>query len=282
MLLGLFVYGIAKRAARGVAARRRACMRLVRRWARSRRSLLLWFYQWQAFGHPFYPGQHWMPPVEWIELGYQGVGGPQPELLLALRLRSPIRVCSCSAPLLLLALAAPFVDRGAARAGFPALELAALCSAFVGLALWLFFSGVNYTRLQFNTGIRYLAPTFPFLFVPAAVVLMRSAALRVSLLSVVAAVAQAWCLAMYRDVERGSLGVLEPVLQTFLGGFQLPALTTLSRLGGPLGSVFPDGVSPLPLFVLTAAIVYGIWRWPPATALLRTPPQPPAPRSPSA
>ena len=40
--------------------------------------VLLWFYQWRSFGHPFYPGQHWMPPVEWIELGYQGFTWPQP------------------------------------------------------------------------------------------------------------------------------------------------------------------------------------------------------------
>jgi hypothetical protein len=45
---------------------------------------LLWFYQWRAFGNPFLPGQHWMPPVEWIELGYQGYGPPQLELLGAL------------------------------------------------------------------------------------------------------------------------------------------------------------------------------------------------------
>ena len=38
----------------------------------------------------------------------------------------------------------------------------------------------------------------------------------------VAAVAQAWCMAMYRDVERG-LGVLDLVFRMFTGGFQLPS-----------------------------------------------------------
>ena len=259
MLLGLFVYGIGKRA-RAVSVRDAARHAGWFALGTVPPILLLWFYQWRAFGHPFYPGQHWMPPVEWIDRGYQGVGGPQAELLWALAFDHRFGLF-VSAPILLFALAAPFVARRTGRR-LPAFELAALLGT--AAALWVFFSGVNYTRLQFNTGIRYLAPTFPFLFVPAAVVLMRLPRPVVYFVSV-AAVAQAWCLAMYRDVERGSLGVLEPVLQTFLGGFQLPVLTTLARVGGPLERYFPGGVSPLPLFVLTAAIVYGIWRWPPST-----------------
>jgi hypothetical protein len=63
---------------------------------------------------------------------------------------------------------------------------------------------------------------------------------------------------MVREVER-DLGVLDPVLRVFLGGFQLPVLTTLSRLSGPYGEFFQDGVSPFPLFVITALILYGVW-----------------------
>jgi len=52
-----------------------------------------------------------------------------------------------------------------------------------------------------------------------------------------ASVALAWCMAMARDVSGGKvdladpdtgLGVLDPVLAVLTGGFQLPALTTLS------------------------------------------------------
>ena len=46
--------------------------------------LLLWFYQYESFGNPFLPGQNWMPPVEWIDAGYQGFTPPQPELLRSL------------------------------------------------------------------------------------------------------------------------------------------------------------------------------------------------------
>jgi hypothetical protein len=218
---------------------------------------LLWFYQWQSFGHPFYPGQHWMPPVEWIELVYQGVGLPQLELLLALAFDHRFGMF-VTCPLMLLALIAPLANRGRARR-VPALELAALLGMFV--LLWVFFSGVNYTRLQFNTGLRYLSPTLPFLFVPAAIALMRLPR-RVIYFIAIAAIAQAWCLAMYRDVEIGRFGVFDPVLQVFLGGFRLPFLTTLSRVGGALKEYFPNGVSPVPLFALTAAVIYGVWRAP--------------------
>ncbi|HYN08771.1 MAG TPA: hypothetical protein VES67_15430 [Vicinamibacterales bacterium] len=218
---------------------------------------LLMFYQWQSFGHPLYPGQHWMPPVAWIDHGYRGMSPPQPDLLIALAFdRRYGLFVSC--PLFLLALAAPFVNRGASRR-LPGFELAALLGC-VGL-LWLFCGGVNYARLQFNTGIKHLAPIFPFLFVPVAIVLTRLPRSGRYFVAVLA-VAQAWCLAMYRDVEIGPLGVLDSVAQVFLGGFQLPALTTLSRMGGGVSAYFPNGVSPLPLFVLVAAGLYGIWMAP--------------------
>jgi hypothetical protein len=72
---------------------------------------LLWFYQWKSFGHPFYPGRHWMPPVEWIELGYQGFDFPKLELfpLLTFDYRFGLFV---SSPLMLLVMLSPFFNRG--------------------------------------------------------------------------------------------------------------------------------------------------------------------------
>ena len=215
--------------------------------------LLLWFYQWRSFGHPFYPGQHWMPPVEWIELGYQGFTWPQLDLLAMLAFDYRFGLFATS-PIMLLALAAPFVNRGQDRR-LEKLELAFVL--VVPLALWLFFGGVHYTKLQYGTGIRYLSAAFPFLFVAVAVVLAR---LPRPLAFVIGAMslAQSWCLAMYRDVERG-WGVAEPILQIVTGGLQLPALTVLSRVEGAYGDFFTAGLSPLPLFVLTAMILYGVW-----------------------
>jgi hypothetical protein len=225
---------------------------------------LLWWYQWRSFGNFLLPGQHWMPPVKWIEQGYQGYGLPQGELLLSL-LADPRYGLLSVTPLFLLALAAPFLRRPAAAEPVapaepaPAGVLPRTETLFLlGLvaALWIFFAGSNYTRLQFNTGIRYMAPAFPFLFVPAAVVLMRLRPMAIYLIGVVS-VLGAWSLAMVRIVDH-PLGALHPVVQVLTGGFELPVLTTLSRMPGQLGG-YGGGVSPLPLFCLTAALLYGIW-----------------------
>jgi hypothetical protein len=252
LLLGLFVYGLAKRlrVAAPADAFRHACWYVLGTLAPV---FLLWFYQWQSFGHPFYPGQHWMPPVEWIELGYQGYGWPQLELFLALAFDYRFGLF-VSSPLMLLAVLYPFVGYKDSRL-LPNLELAFILSLF--LAFWLFFSGSNYTRLQFNTGIRYMAPMLPFLFLPAAVMLMRLPRVAIYFIAVFS-VTESWCLAMVRDVERG-LGVLDPILRVFIGGFQLPALNTLSRLSSEFGEFLQHGVSPLPLFAIAAVILYGVW-----------------------
>jgi hypothetical protein len=212
--------------------------------------LLLWFYQWKSFGHPFYPGQHWMPPVEWIELGYQGYGPPQLELLVMLAFDHRFGLFP-SAPLLVLALAAPFVRRSPR---VPGLELTFLLGVFV--ALWVFFAGSNYTRLQFNTGIRYLTPLFPFLFVPAAMVLVRLPRWIAFQLGVLAT-AHGWVLAMHRDVEQGP-GLLNPWLHVLLGGFELPMLDRLARMDA-YAVFFEWGPSPLPLFVVAGAVIAALW-----------------------
>jgi hypothetical protein len=72
------------------------------------------------------------------------------------------------------------------------------------------------------------------------------------------AIIQAWSMAMYRDVEKG-FGVLDPILHVFIGGFQLPALTVISRMSGQYGDYAAMGVSPLPVFAVTAVLICIIW-----------------------
>ncbi len=227
--------------------------------------LLLWFYQWRSFGNPFLPGQHWMDPVRWIEEGYQGYGLPQLELLVALAIDHRFGLF-VFCPLFLLALAAPWVDRGE-NARLPRRELWAMLAAFA--ALWLFFAGSNYTRLQYNTGMRYMAPVVPFLFVLAAVVLVRLRGWLARLIAL-GSVGLTWCLAMYREVER-PLGVLDPVARTLVEGFQLPVLETLEKTGGAYGGLGAGGTSPLPLLVFAAALIAVVWGWPPARGVTSDP-----------
>jgi len=215
--------------------------------------LLLWLYQYQSFGNPFLPGQNWMPPVDWIDIGYQGFTSPQPELLKLLLFDYRYGLF-LTCPLMLLALAAPFWNRGKGRL-IPSREFLLLALAPVGLLL--FCAGISYVRLQFNNGLRYLAPLLPYMFVLVASILVRLPR-RVAYLIAIVAVAQAWSMAMYRDVERG-FGLLEPVLHVFIGGFQLPALTVLSRMQGQYGDYAASGVSPLPILMAVAAVVAIIW-----------------------
>lgn len=256
LLLGLFVYGLVKRW-REVSVADSIRHGLMYVLGTLPPVGLLWFYQWRSFGNPFLPAQQWMAKVAYIEQGYQGVELPQPDLLLALLFdyRYGLFV---SCPLFMLALATWWFNRGRDRK-VAAIEFWAL--AGLTLALWVFFSGVNYSRLQFNTGIRYFAPAFPLLFVLVAIVLVRLPRVLIYF-TAVAAVTQAWCMAMYRDVERG-FGVLDPMLNVFVGGFKLPALTTLQNMGGQYGGFSAQGVSPLPLFGLMAAVLFGLWsvRW---------------------
>ena len=217
--------------------------------------LLLWYYQWRCFGNFILPVEHWMPllPGKAMHAGYQGFTLPKPRLigLLLFDYRFGLFVVC---PLMLLALASPWINRGQRRA-VPSGEFAAMLA--ISAAFVLFFGGWASVTIQYTYGLRYIAPILPFFFIPTAIVLVRLPRFLVWL-AAIAAVAEAWCMAMYRDVERG-FGVLDTVLHVFIGGFQLPALTVLSRMGRAYGEYAAGGVSPLPVFALTAAILLAIW-----------------------
>ncbi len=214
--------------------------------------LLLWHYQWHSFGHPFYPGQHWMPPVQWSDLGYRGFGLPQWELFSQLGFDRRFGLFP-SSPVLCLALLSPFF--ALMRRSFLRWRELLFC-LFLVLAWWIFFASSNYTRLQFNTGIRYMSSILPFVFLATAVVIVRLSPRMVFVIFVVS-IAQSWAMAMYRDVEH-ELGVIQPILNTFLGGFNLPALETLARVD-TYGRFFEFGPSPWPLYAVAAVTIYGIW-----------------------
>ncbi len=214
--------------------------------------LLLGFYQYQCFGNPFLPPQHYMPPVPWIDIGYQGVGGPSWELLRLLWFDYRFGLFVIG-PVLALAVFAPLFAR---RSDFrlPMRETLFILACF--LVLTLFFSGVQYTRLQWNTGIRYLMAVVPLLYIPAALVLIRLPRW-FSYPLVVLVVTEQWAITMVRSQQ----GVQDALLRTFLEGFQLPWLGTLSRMAASYVP-FLEGqrVSALPFMAFAAALVYGVWR----------------------
>ena len=156
--------------------------------------LLLWQYQWASFGNPFLPPQHWMAPVRWIEVGYQGVGGFSLELFRML-LVDPRFGIFVAMPLSVLAVGAPWLARR--RSALLPMRETVVCLG-LSVALIVFFSTVQYTRLQWVTGIRYLAPLFPFLFLAAVPVLLRLPKV-LGFGMVVGSVVISWSLAMVRN-----------------------------------------------------------------------------------
>ncbi len=218
--------------------------------------VLLWFYQWSCFGNPFYPPQHHMAPKEWMDVGYQGVGWPTKELTWRL-LFDPQFGLFIASPILLLAFFAPVLTHFKKNI-LPARETWFALIFFV--AFLLFFGSVQYTRLQWNTGIRYIIPVIPFLFLLTVAVLIRMPRIWAYTFAVLA-FAESWCMSMVRN-QSFQTGILDSVIQVFLQGFQLPWLTTLSKMAAQYAPFLENGgVSPLPLFVLWGSLIYGIWRF---------------------
>lgn len=214
--------------------------------------LLLWFYQFVSFGNPFYPAQHWMPQQTniYAVAGYKGVTGPTWELFSML-LFEPRFGLVIWAPLLLLALGAPWLAYRR-RSIVPTREM--VFCFLIAASYLVFFSAIQFTRLQFSTGIRYLVPVIPFLFLPAAAVLVRlprSVAYGV----VTIAVAVSWSIAMVRN--QGGLQV--NLIHVFLEGLQLPWLSTIGRMSAQYAPWLDGRPSPAAAFLFAAALVAGIW-----------------------
>jgi hypothetical protein len=214
--------------------------------------LLLLFYQYRAFGSPWYPGQHYMPPVEWIEIGYQGVAGPKWELFWLLLLDSRFGLLT-SAPWLGLSVVGLYMAVRR-RTWLPAQE-AWFLAGFAAVFL-VFFSAVQYTRLQWVTGIRYMLPVVPALFLLSMVPLLKLSPF-VRFVALVLIFAQAWAMSMVRSYE-----IADSIARAFLGGPQLPWVSTLSRMAPQYLPFLERDSSPVLLFVMVGALIYGIWRYP--------------------
>ena len=204
-------------------------------------------YQWSSFGNPILPAQSYMPPANFSDAGYRGFSLPSADLLLdtAFSLRFGL---FASAPILLLALYVPAWLRD--RTAILERREIVFIVAFVVL-FFIFCSANQYGRMQFNTGVRHIVPVVPFVFLLAANVMLRMPRIAAAIVGLLGTYWM-WCLTMYRDVEQGS-GILEAIKNITLGGFQLPWLQTLERMG------YVQEVSVLPLFVVTGALIWIVW-----------------------
>lgn len=207
-------------------------------------------YQWAAFGSPLVPAQALMPPTRFSVIGQNGMTWPRLDLLLA-NLFDPTFGLFAFGPLLLVALAAPFVARG----GWIPRRVTLLVAGYAAVLL-LFCSANQFAWMQHNTGVRYLVPLVPFLFLYVVAVLRRVPRLLAYAIAVLA-VTHAWAMAMVRE------DVPQSIARFLVEGFQLPFLTVLGKMAAQYMPDLQGRPSPLPLFGLCAAAIWGIWRlWP--------------------
>lgn len=215
---------------------------------------VLMFYQWSSFGNPILPAQAYIPVTNFADKrGFYGFELPQPDLLWATAFDLRYGLFT-SAPLLLLTFWAPAWFR---RRGALVEKREAWCILALFVAFMLFCGASQRGRMQFNSGVRHVVPVTPFLFLIAAGILIR---LPTTLAVIVGVLTTywSWCLAMYRDVERG-LGIPESLLHVTFGGFQIPWLTTLERMGAQFPRYFERGASAVPLLALAAACLWALW-----------------------
>ena len=121
--------------------------------------LLLLAYQWIAFGSPWFPAQRYMPDTQLSVVGWNGMSLPSAELLW--RNLFDFRYgLFAFCPMLLAAFAFPWVGApyagpgGGPRVG----RRRCLCRSLV------FSSANQFAHLQWNTGVRYMVPIIPLLF----------------------------------------------------------------------------------------------------------------------
>ncbi|MDP9178585.1 MAG: DUF2079 domain-containing protein [Gemmatimonadota bacterium] len=212
--------------------------------------LLLFIYQWVAFGNLWLPAQTYMPPTEFSVRGWHGFTIPSLSLLFA-NLFDPGYGLFVFCPMLLAALAAPFMRNRERDGGPSGSELVLIFGT--GAALYLFASSVQFAAMQFNTGVRYMVPAVPLLFIALVPVLLRLPRWAAAGL-VVPTVIISWSVAMTREPVPTALS------RIFTSGLELPWLTVLSKMSGAYAPFLAAHPSPIPVFVLIGLLLWLLWR----------------------
>ncbi len=248
VVLGVIgAYAVACRAALAADARSRWDLPAFAAGAAASLSVLAG-YQWLAFGSPLTPAQRVMPATLFSHYGYNGMDWPQPDLLWETLFGLRFGLFAF-APLLLLAL-----YPGGWRRPFRLVGRRELwCIAAMTVLSFLFAAASQYGRLQFNSGVRYVVPVVPFLFLVVAGVLVRMPRPLAAVVGIVGTY-WSWCLAMYRDVEQGA-GTLEALIHVTTEGPRLPWLTTLERMG------YASHEWTVPVLAVAGLLICGIWLW---------------------
>lgn len=128
---------------------------------------LLLGYQDVAFGAPWFPAQRYMPATTYSVIGWNGFFIPTRTLLVGNLIDGRYGLFAFC-PFLVLGLLAVRQRGHTSRLGAPVGWALASCAA-----LYVFSSANQFANLQWNTGVRYLVPAVPLLFLLAIPVLER-------------------------------------------------------------------------------------------------------------
>lgn len=222
--------------------------------------LFLMYTQWAMFGDPIMPGQYWMPDATTTAFGtfenpystdgFRGFTAPAPDLYF-LNLFDPSYGLFTYGPLLMVGMI-PALWYAREHLVMPRPERVFAFLFF--LAFLTFCSANQYSRIQFNSGFRYMLPVVPFLFLAASdhLARMKKAWLWVLAIPVLL---NSWVISMVREPVPESWG------RVLSEGLQFPWLTTLKATRPADDPLFSSVIPPLVVLAITVAMVAVVWRW---------------------
>lgn len=221
--------------------------------------LFLLYSQWAMFGNPLLPGQYWMPDVTETQVfgefrnpysteGFRGFTWPAPDLYL-LNLFEPSYGMFFYGPLLVVGLI-PAVLYRREELILPRAERVFALVLF--LALLTFCAANQYSRIQFNSGFRYLVPLVPIMFLAASDHLARMPSRWLWVLAI-PVLLNSWVIAMVREP------VPESWREVLSNGIQFPWFSVL-RATLPEGHPAGSPLVPIALLAMVGVLVVAIWR----------------------
>lgn len=227
----------------------------------------LLYTQWAMFGNAIMPGQYWMPDETTTAFGtfenpystdgFRGFSAPAPDLYF-LNLFDPSYGLFTYGPLLIVGLI-PAWWYARDKLVLPRPERIFVALFF--FAFLTFCSANQYSRIQFNSGFRYMIPVVPFLFLAASDHLSRMKARWLWLLAI-PVVLNSWVISMVREP------LPESWQRVLSEGIQLPWLTVLAATRPADHPVLSSWLLPIAVLTMTAAVVALIWKgqWRPVDA----------------
>ena len=221
--------------------------------------LFLLYTQWAMYGNPFFPGQYWMPDVSvtafshfenpYSKDGFRGFTLPAPDLFF-LNLFDLKYGLYTYGPLLMLGLV-PSRWYRSRELLFPRPERAFTAAFF--FAFLMFCSANQYSRIQENSGFRYMIPVVPFIFLAASDHLARIPKRWLPVL-LVPVLANSWVISMVREpVDESWQDVLSQ-------GPQLPWLNVLKATSPADHFILSHPLLPTALIGMTLLVIFGILR----------------------